>query len=740
MCPISGLSARIGRSAFGPAAALLRQAAWRGAVGLRVRLEAEQDRWLLWAPVFVGLGVYGYFSLLSEPSLFLSVLAPLPGLALLILFWRFHGLRFIALMVMLAGTGVAAGKLRTLAVEGPVISRKLGPVAVTGRVLTVEPRQHGVRVVLDRLSIDRLAKQDTPDRVRLTARVGWSGLRPGQLITVRAILLPTRPPVAPGAMDFQRRAYFQRIGASGFVIAPPAIVQNAETGWLTTAIERFRDGVSRRISQVLKGDVGAVANALLTGHRGAISPDAMEAIRSAGLAHLLAISGLHVGMVGGIVFFIVWFGLALVPVIALRWPTRKIAAVAALTAAFVYVLLTGGTIPTQRAFLMLTVVMIGVLIGRVAISLRLVAAAAMLLLLALPESLMTASFQMSFAAVIALVAVYEAWSRHRMRNGARNETGPRFGRPVRALIGIGATSLIAGVATGPFAVFHFQRLALYGLIANLVVVPVVSFFVLPFGLLALLVMPLGLEAGPLWLMARGIELMLWVSHSVAGLPGALALAPAPAAWGMALIVAGALWLALWQTRWRLAGVAVILLGTSSALFVSKPDILVSPSGKLIATRTTDGALAVSTARRGRFITRVWLEGEAQRQRRYWRKDRYSAVRCDALGCVYTRANSLVAFPADPAALAEDCGRALIVVADFTVRRRCASVRRTIDRTVLSRKGSHAIWLGGGKIRIRTDHDVRGDRPWVSRPPLQTRRIKLAAGPRSRKVQAAGRRR
>jgi len=732
--PISGLSGRIGRLARSRVGSLIYQALGRGAAGLRARLDAEQDRWLLWAPVFVGLGVYGYFSLRSEPPMILALSAPLVGLALLSLFWRFHGLRFVALMVMLAGTGIAAAKLRTIAVEGPVISRKFGPVAVTGRILTVEPRQHGVRILLDRLSIDRLARSDTPDRIRITARVGWDGLRPGQLITARTILLPTRPPVAPGAMDFQRRAYFQRIGASGFVIAAPVIVREADTGWLVTAIERWRNGIARRISRVLGGDVGAVANALLTGHRGAISPEAMEAIRSAGLAHLLAISGLHIGMVGGIVFFIVWFGLALFPGVALRWPTRKIAAVAALAAAFAYLLLTGGTIPTQRAFLMLAVVMTGVLIGRVAISMRLVAAAAVVLLLMSPESLMTASFQMSFAAVIALVAAYEAWSRRSMRGGA----GSRFSRPVRGLIGIGATSLIAGVATGPFAVFHFQRLALYGLIANLAVVPVVSFFVLPFGLLALLVMPLGLEGPPLWLMARGIELMLWVSRSVAGLPGALALAPAPAIWGMVLIVAGGLWLALWQTRWRLAGVAVIVMGTGSTLFSSNPDILISPTGKLIATRTSDGALAVSTARRGRFIARVWLEGEAQRLRRYWRKDKYSAVRCDALGCVYNRGRWVVAFPAGPAALAEDCGRATIIVADFAVRRRCPTVRRTIDLIVLSRKGSHAIWLERGGIRIRTDHDIRGDRPWISRPPLPTRRIRIAAG--GKKSSGAERRR
>ncbi len=688
---------------------------------MAARLADERERWLLWAPAAVGVGVYLYFAGTSEPPL--AMVLALPALAALLLtaLRRRPALRFAALLLLLCATGYAAGAVRTWSVEAPSVGRKIGPVTVTGRVVAVDPLRHGARAVLDDLSIGRLAAAETPERVRLTVRVDWTALRPGRVVTVRAVLLPVRPPVAPGAADFQRRAFFARIGATGFAVTAPVPVREAESGWLASRIEHLRDTAARRIAAVLPGDAGAVAAALLTGHRGGISAGTMAAIRNAGLAHLLAISGLHIGMVAGIAFFALWFGLALVPGAALHWPTRKIAAAGALAVAAGYLLLTGATIPTQRAFLMLAVVMAGVLIGRVAISMRLVAAAAAVLLLLSPESLPTPSFQMSFAAVVALVAAYEVWSARRLR-GAQ---APRLPRPVRTLAGVGATSLIAGAATAPFALFHFQRLAMYGLAANLVAVPVVSVFILPMGLLALFAMPFGLEAGPLWLMARGIDLMLWVAHGVSGLPGSLALAPAPLAWGMALIVAGGLWLTIWQRPWRAAGAAAVALGLASSVFAARPDILVSPEGRIVATRTADGALAMSSARRGRFVARVWREGEAQSEPRFWRSDRLSRVRCDALGCIYRLGGRLIAFPADPAALAEDCGRAFMIVAGFDVRRRCPDAPWAIDRTVLRRNGSHAIRFAGGRVDIRTDRDVRGDRPWVNRPPLPSRRVRLA---------------
>ena len=697
------------------------EASWRG---LAIRLADEQERWLLWAPAAVGIGVYVYFSAASEPSLPTALIpTALAGIGLLAVRRR-RALRFLALLLLLCATGYAAGAVRTYSVETPLIGRKIGPVTVTGRVVAVDPLRHGARAVLDDLAVGRLPATETPERIRLTVRIGWTRLRPGRIVTMRAVLLPIRPPVAPGAADFQRRAYFQRIGASGFAVTAPEPVRTGDGeragGQFGGRIERVRDSAARRIAAVLPGDAGAVAAALLTGHRGAISPGTMAAIRSAGLAHLLAISGLHIGMVAGIVFFALWSGLALVPGAALHWPTRRIAAVGALAVAAAYLMLTGATIPTQRAFLMLAVVMVGVLVGRVAISMRLVAAAATVLLLLTPESLPTPSFQMSFAAVVALVAAYEAWSNRRLRAQA-----PRLPRPVRALVGIGATSLIAGAATGPFALFHFQRLAMYGLAANLAAVPIVSFFVLPMGLLALFAMPFGLEAGPLWLMAQGIHVMLWVAHGVAGLPGALALAPAPLAWGMALIVAGGLWLTIWQSRWRFAGVAAIAVGLASSLTDARPDILVSPEGRLVATRTADGALAVSSARRGRFIARVWREGEAQRQPRFWRSDRLSRVLCDALGCVYRLDGRLIAFPADPAALAEDCGRAFMIVADFDVRRRCPAGPWAIGRRALMRNGSHTIRFSEDRVIVRTDRDVRGERPWVIRPPLTARPLRLS---------------
>ena len=689
-------------------------------------LADEQERWLLWAPVAIGLGVYLYFAATDEPALLTALGPPVLAAIGLATMWRRPALRFPALLLLLCAIGYAAGAVRTHSVDAPVIGRKIGPVTVTGHVLAVDPRQHGVRIVLDDLTIGRLSAADTPARVRLTVRVGAATLRPGQVVTMRAVLLPVRPPVAPGAADFQRRAYFERIGASGFVITAPAVVEVGGGGWFGAWIEQARDTAMRRIAAVVPGDAGGVAVALLTGHRGGISPEAMAAIRNAGLAHLLAISGLHIGMVAGIVFFVL--------VVRARIGTGGGPALADPEDRGARRAGGGGGLPAadrrndpDPARLPDAGGGDGRRPDR-------------------PRGDFDAAGRGGGHGSVAAVAGKPAHAKFPdvLRRGRGAGCGlrslvalaiaqaqaPRLPRPVRALVGVGATSLIAGAATGPFALYHFQRLAIYGLAANLAAVPIVSFFVLPMGLLALFAMPFGLEAGPLWLMAQGIHLMLWVAHGVSGLPGALALAPAPLAWGMAMIVAGGLWLAIWQRPWRVAGVAVIALGLASSLFAARPDILISPEGRLVATRTADGALAVSSARRGRFIAKVWREGEAQRQPRFWHSDRLSRVRCDTLGCIYRLDGRLIAFPADPAALAEDCGRALMIVADFDVRQHCPAVPWTVDRRALARNGSHTIHFAGGRV-THSNRPGRARRPALGQPPA-------LAGPPLEAGAAAGR--
>jgi competence protein ComEC len=559
-------------------------------------------------------------------------------------------------------------------------------------------------------------------RVRLTPREP-AVLHPGDWIRLPAVLRPPPGPAAPGAFDFARQAYFARLGAVGYAVghvarltgaeAAPAPADDGRRGWRLWW-SGLRDSVARRILDVLPDRRGAVAAALMTGERGAIPEAVTKAMRDSGLAHLLAISGLHMGLVAGLLFFGLRALLALVPGLALDHPIKKWAAVAAGLGGFVYLLLTGATVPTQRAFVMVLLVLLAVLVDRRAISLRLVAWAALAVLLLAPESLLSASFQMSFAAVTALVAGYELVAR-------RGWVGQR-GLPVRLglyLAGVALTSVIAILATAPFAVFHFNRMALYGLAANLAAVPLTAFWIMPWAVVAFLLMPFGLAAAALVPMGWGIAALLSVAEFIAGLPGAVLAVKAMPSAGLGLVVLGGLWLCLWARPWRRLGAVPIAAGLACLLLSAPPDVLVSGDGKLLAVREPDGTLWLSSKQRGRFTAETWLRRAGQVEGRAWS---YAAERgdspllCDQIGCIYRAGQEVVALALDGRALAEDCRAATVLISlEPLRRRRCPGPKLVIDRFDLWRNGGHALWLSAGGVRVESVATGRGTRPWVGRP-------------------------
>jgi competence protein ComEC len=461
---------------------------------------------------------------------------------------------------------------------------------------------------------------------------------------------------------------------------------------------------------------GALAAALMTGERGAIPESVIQAMRDSGLAHLLAISGLHMGLVAGLLFFALRALMALVPALALRQPIKKWAAAVAVCGAFAYLCLVGAPVPTQRAFLMVSIVLLAVILDRSALSLRLVAWAAFAVLLIAPESLLSASFQMSFAAVTALVAGYEALGARGRRAVA--EHGPAA-RLALYLGGVALTSVIAIAATAPFAVYHFNRLAWYGLAANLVAVPLTGFWIMPWALLAFALLPFGLEALALTPMGWGLGAVIAVAETIAGLPGAVQPVRALPAAGLLLVVAGGLWLCLWWRPWRLAGPVLILAGLSGAALVTPPDLLASGDGRLLAVRGADGALWLSSVRRARFTAETWLRRAGLAEAEAWPRDATAAaggaLSCDPLGCIYRAKGQVVALALDGRALDEDCRNATVLISlEPLSRRACPGPRVLIDRFDLWRGGSHALWLSPAGPRVETVAAARGRRPWVRR--------------------------
>ncbi len=661
----------------------------------------ERDRWALWLPVFFALGIGVYFSLDFEPPIHITASAA--GLAaLLAVYLRRSALFPAGLAAALAIAGLFWAGFHTELARAPVLERSIGPTEVSGRILRQDRIEGPVRVVLEDATVSRLPPERTPERLRLRLASLPPGAGPGARISVLARLEPVPQPAMPGGYDPARRAFYQGIGAAGFGLGHPRLLEAAED----RGIERLRHGIATRIGKAIADPAAAgVAIALTTGLRGDLPRAAHQAIRDAGLAHLLAISGLHLGLVAGLVFAAVRAALALWPGVALRYPVKKWAAATAIAAAFFYMLLAGATVPTQRAFVMVSLALLAVMVDRLEIGMRLVALAAFAVLILEPYALTTASFQLSFAAVAALVAVYE-WLAPSL-----SEARSRLGRAPFFLAATLLTTIVATLATAPFAAHHFGRIAAYGLAANLIAVPAAAFWIMPAAILGTLAMPLGLEAWPLAVMEAGIDAVLWTAETVSALPGAVRRFPPMPVAGAIAAAAGGLWLCLWQTRWRLLGVAGLAAALAIHAGAHPPDLMADSDARLFA-RHADGRLYLSKTRAG-FLGRVWMEAAGAEEPGSTAPGS-PGLSCDPLGC----AADGLAIILRHEALEEDCRRVGIVLSAVTVSRRarrryCADNVLIVDRQRLRRLGSHSIRFTSEGPVVETDWDRRGRRPWVA---------------------------
>ncbi len=446
----------------------------------------ERDRWPLWIPVCLGCGVGVYFGLPAEPSFWGLCGLTGMGIALAVISRRYLTPIWTAcLAVVLLCGGVLVAQLVTLSVEHTVLSKRSPPGTIFGQISQVDIRPNGGRIVLDKARSTSVRADKMPDRIRLQVREPLDQFQPGDWVTVRAVITPPPPPSSPGAFDFQRHLYFQGIGATGFVLGRVEKLSSSITAYdLTAGLNKLRQNLSLRIRAAIDGPAGAVAAALMTGDRQAIPERVHEDFRKVGLAHLLAISGLHVGLIAGLILLLVRRGLIVIPPLALRYPVKKWASAVAILAAFAYALVAGATIPTQRAFIMIGLVLVAVILDREGISMRLVAWAALVVLLLSPDTMLGPSFQLSFAAVIALIAMYESWRDRRDPEGKGPRPWPS--RLMLYLGGIMLTSLIASLATAPFALYHFNRVAVAGLLANMIAVPLTGLWIMPWAIGAFL--------------------------------------------------------------------------------------------------------------------------------------------------------------------------------------------------------------------------------------------------------------
>ncbi len=670
-------------------------------------LDAERAHLPLWLPVALAAGIALWFALPWaewRQAALLAALGLAAGAAL-------AGWRGLLLLAAICALGLAAVDVRVAMNAHPVLAvRQFTMLDAT--VEAAQPLPFGTQRLILRAAAGQ--RPGGVERLSLRIAAGQPAIVPGSRIRARALLSPPAGAAVPGGYDVGRRAWFDGIGASGVALGPVQVMA-APTGGAAQWLAALRSAIQARITAAVPGEAGTVAAAFVTGQQGAIPAATAQAMRDAGLAHLLSISGLHIAVVVGGVALALRRLLALWPWLALRVPLPTLALAGGALAGLAYTLLAGAQVPTVRAVIVAGIVVLGMMLGRQALSLRLVAAAAFAILLVRPEALLGASFQMSFAAVIGIIALYESAAGKWLSAVREDEAWWHWlARHAAALL---ATGLVAEAALAGIGLYHFGRSGLYGVLANLLAIPWTSFVAMPALMLALLGDLLGL--GWFWPLAGWtLQRLIDLADVTAAMPGAVIITSAVPGPAFAAGVAGGLWLALWRSRARWLGLAGVAAAVSLALASPPPDLLISGDGRQLALRLTDGRLAHARERVGDWLLDNMAEAMGSDAGDALWLGQVPGARCSGDACVAdvrrggrrwrvlaTTSNYLV----PRAAMEPACRAADIVVADRRLPAWCRPRWLKLDRAALAHTGAVAIWLDGRRVAVAADW--AGDRPW-----------------------------
>ena len=658
------------------------------------------------------IGIAAYFVLPFEPDIVvLAVILAILGIGTLFadrFAFRFYPFVFIAFLLFL---GVGRASWHTQAAATPRLADYERIYEVTGWVEAIERSGKGYRWRLRVEDILGMAPEDMPKRVRVKAKT--EGFAAGDAVTVLAIMTPPPGPVVPQGYDPARRAYFEQMGGYGFAIRAPSaasIETEAVTEQMKRNVVRFRYGLAERIRRKAPPETAGLQAALLTGVRAYIPPEQTANLRASGLAHVLAISGMHMGLLAGGSFWLAALLLACIPPLSRRYDVRKPAAIIGAIAATGYLILSGASVATQRAYIMAFIVFLAVLLDRRAFSMRSVTVAALITLLFHPEALISVGFQMSFAAVAALVVVYREWQDRRgyvPKLGAWQRLKSNFAT-------LTVTSFVAGTATSGFAVLHFNRIARYSLVGNILAMPLFTFVVMPAALATLIAMPFGLEAWPLALMGWSLSGMLKIATWVASWPGAMWHVSAAPAWVIGVFGFGFLLATLGQGRRRYLG-----FGLAALCFVfwsqkSGPDMRISDAGQVAFWDDSGEVLYVGRKRSDRYGRDQFMQRGGQPES-VMKAYKDQIADCDRLACRFMVKGKQISVITHPSEVAEECSHSDIVILTQreggpVARRLCQA--KLFDAQVFAREGAQDVYFKGGKMRfVPANSDARRRRPW-----------------------------
>lgn len=567
---------------------------------------AEQTRWIALVPILFGVGIGIYFQLEAEPSYWLS-LGVVEFLLLVFYFLRFHGAYHLPLLALILVTlGFINAQMHTIYQSRRVEINDKTSSYLMGKINDINLSAKG-KV---RLLIEPANDFDKPLKgaYRITTMNRKSDFKVGDCVETAATIFPPSPPAVKNAFQLDRKYFFDGLSAVGYTISDVFKItcpENLQGYNFNNLINAFRRHTALRINKLLPLDEAGVIDALLVGERSYIPSEITDNYRDSGLAHFLAVSGLHLGTIAGLIFFITRWLVSLFPYIALRFESKKIAAAVAILFAFLYLLISGAAIPAQRAFIMTSVVLIGVMFNRQAISLRMVSFAALVVLIISPAALVSVSFQMSFAAVTALVVFYEKYAR-----SIANWSYDRgfITKAFYYLLGVVICDFVASLATSPFAIYHFHKIALYTSLGNLLAGPLIAFWLMPAILACLAVLPFSLLLYPLKVLAVGVGILNRITAWVSALPHSVLYVHSLDFTGFMLIVCGAIWLCIWQRKWRWFGALAIIFGCLTMFGKPMPDAVISFEGKTVALRDESGnMIPVSRGRIDSWTKQIWQE-------------------------------------------------------------------------------------------------------------------------------------
>lgn len=689
---------------------------------VEIWLDTERDQLALWMPVAVGLGI-GAWQISGNDGLY-PVMLLCAAFAMLAFATGLQGRvgRVLLVTGITVAVGFAAITIKSASVAEPVLA-KIWIGEFYGRIEKVEMLAARETV---RLELGTNGQQGLPPKVRVNLAQDQyaDGFRSGAVIKLRARLMPPAGPALPGGYDFARRAWFQGIGATGSALGPVMLHRASQRPiWLSET----RSTLTRHIITEMPDGTGAMGAALITGDQGSIDEQDAQAMRDSGMAHLLSISGLHVTAVVGFLFFLCSRTLALIPPLALRFPVPLISAAFAAFGAVGYTVLAGAEVPTVRSCIAALLVLAALVMGREALTLRLVAFGALVVLLFWPEAMAGPSFQLSFAAVATIVILHEsAW----MKRLTERREEPFVVRIGRGLVSLVITGVAIELLLAPIALFHFHRTGLYGALANVAAIPLTTFFIMPAQAFALMLDSAGL-GGPFWWIAgQGISAIIAIAHYVSSLPGAVSMLPAMPLWAYLAMIAGALNLGLLKSKARLVGWLPFVAGFAAMLLAPRPDLLVTGDGKHLAVVEPGGNVALLRAKAGDYTRDMLLENAGTTAEPIAVEQWPGAV-CSPDICVIEIQHgnqswrvlaTRTPYPVPSMEMAAACKRVDIVISDRWLPTSCRPRWIKADRNMLDQSGGLAFYLADQNLVSVNDDNIH--MPWVRAARDATTRAEL----------------